>query len=65
MVVLSDGTKYVSSVRYGSVSEIKPGLEARIIASGVPSAASMCYDSVQHQLVIPMNPNYSLAFIPL
>jgi len=25
----------------------------------------MCYDSVQHQLVIPMNPNYSLAFIPL
>ncbi|HBW85089.1 MAG TPA: gluconolaconase, partial [Gammaproteobacteria bacterium] len=65
VVVLSDGTKYVSSVRYGSVSEIKPGLEARIIASGVPSAASMCYDSVQHQLVIPMNPNYSLAFIPL
>ena len=65
VVVLPDGTKYVSSVRYGSVSEIKPGQEAFIIASGVPSAASMCYDSVQHQLIIPMNPNYSLAFIPL
>jgi len=65
VVVLPDGTKYVSSVRFGSVSEIKPGEEATIIASGIPSAASMCYDSVQHQLVIPMNPNYSLAFIPL
>jgi len=25
----------------------------------------MCYDSVQHQLVIPMNPNNALAFIKL
>ena len=65
VVVLPDGTKYVSSVRFGSVSEIKPGQDATIIASGIPSAASMCYDSVQHQLVIPMNPNYALAFIPL
>ncbi len=65
VVVLPDGTKYTSSVRYGSVSRIRPGEEAEIIASGIPSAASMCYDSVQNQLVIPMNPNYSLAFIPL
>lgn len=65
VVVLDDGTKYVSSVRYGSVSRIRPGEDAEIIASGIPSAASMCYDSVQHQLVIPMNPNYALAFIPL
>ncbi len=65
VVVLDDGTKYVSSVRFGSVSRIRPGEEAEIIASGIPSAASMCYDSVQNQLVIPMNPNYSLAFIPL
>ena len=63
VVVLPDGTKYVSSVRFGSVSEIKPGEEATIIVSGILSA-SMCHDSVQHQLVIPMNPNYSLAFIP-
>jgi len=65
VVVLDDGTKYVSSVRFGSVSRIRPGEEAEIIASGIPSAASMCYDSTQHQLVIPMNPNYALAFIPL
>ena len=65
VVVLPDGTKYVSSVRYGSVSRIRPGEEAEIIASGIPSAASMCYDSVQNQLVIPMNPNFALAFIPL
>lgn len=65
VVVLPDGTKYVSSVRYGSVSKIAPGQEAEIIASGIPSAASMCYDSVQHQLVIPLNSNFALAFIKL
>ncbi len=65
VVVTEDGTKYVSSVRYGSVSRIRPGEEAEIIASGIPSAASMCYDSRQNQLVIPMNPHNALAFIPL
>jgi len=65
LVVLPDGTKYVSSVRYGSVSRIAPGREAEVIATGIPSAASMCYDSRQNQLVIPMNPNNALAFIPL
>lgn len=65
VVVLDDGTKYVSSVRFGSVSRIRPGEEAEVIASGIPSAASMCYDSVQHQLVIPLNSNFALAFVPL
>ena len=65
IVVTADGTKYVSSVRYGSVSRIRPGQEAEVIASGIPSAASMCYDSVQHQLVIPLNGNFALAFIKL
>lgn len=65
VVVLPDNTKYVTSVRYGSVSKIEPGKEAMVIASGIPNAASMCYDSVQNQLVIPMNPNNALAFIKL
>ncbi len=65
VVVLEDGTKYVSSVRFGSVSKIEPGKEAEVIASGIPSAASMCYDSIQNQLVIPLNGNFALAFIPL
>ena len=65
VVVTADGTKYVSSVRYGSVSRIRPGQDAEIIASGIPSAASMCYDSTQNQLVIPLNGNYALAFVPL
>lgn len=65
VVVMADGTKYVSSVRFGSVSRIRPGQEAVIIAEGIPSAASMCYDSTQNQLVIPMNSNNALAFIPL
>lgn len=65
VVITEDDTKYVSSVRYGSVSRIEPGQAAQIIASGIPSAASLCYDSVQEQLVIPMNNNNALAFIPL
>ena len=65
VVVLQNGTKYVSSVRFGSVSRIDNSGNAQIIARGIPSAASMCYDSTQHQLVIPMNPNNSLAFIRL
>jgi DNA-binding beta-propeller fold protein YncE len=65
LVVLADGTKYVSSVRYGSVSKIAPGKQAEVIVEGIPSAASMCYDSKQNQLVIPMNPNNALAFIRL
>ena len=65
LVIMPDGTKYVSSVRHGSVSRIRPGQEAEIIATGIPSAASMCYDSIQNQLIIPMNSNNALAFIPL
>jgi streptogramin lyase len=65
VVVLDDGTKYVSSVRFGSVSRIRPGESAEVVAAGIPSAASMCYDSVQHQLVIPLNDNNALAFVAL
>jgi hypothetical protein len=65
VVVLDDGTKYVSSVRFGSVSRIRPGQEAEVVAAGIPTAASMCYDSVQHQLVIPMNDHNALAFVEL
>ncbi|MBC53881.1 MAG: gluconolaconase [Gammaproteobacteria bacterium] len=65
VVVTEDGTKYVSSVRYGSISRIVPGEEAEVIAVGIPSAASICYDSVQNQLVIPMNNNNALGFLPL
>lgn len=65
IVVTEDGTKYVSSVRFGSVSKIVPGKDAEVIATGIPSAASMCYDSVQNQLVIPLNGNFALAFIKL
>ena len=65
LVIMKDGTKYVSSVRQGGVSRIRPGQPAELIASGIPSAASMCYDSGANQLVIPMNPNNGVAIIPL
>ena len=65
LVIMRDGTKYVSSVRFGGVSRIRPGQPAELIAKNIPSAASMCYDAGANQLVIPMNPNNGLAFVPL
>jgi hypothetical protein len=65
LVVMPNGTKYVSSVVNGGVSRIRPGRPADLIAENVPSGASMCYDPVAKQLVIPMNANNALAFIKL
>jgi SMP-30/Gluconolactonase/LRE-like region len=65
LVVMPDGTKYVSSVQQGGVSRIRPGQPAELIAQNIPSPASMCYDAGANQLVIPMNANNALAFIPI
>ena len=65
IVVAADGTKYVSSVRLGTVSRIRPGQKAEIIASGIPSAASMTYDSKRNRLVIPMNDWNAIAIVEL
>jgi hypothetical protein len=63
LVIMPDGTKYVSSVRFGGLSRIRAGSPAELIARNVPNAASMCYDAGASQLVIPMNANNALAFI--
>src|SRR6187200_3116466 len=65
LVIMKDGTKYVSSVTLGGVSRIRPGKKAELIAQNIPNPASMCYDSGKNQLVIPMNANNAMAFIPL
>ena len=65
LVILEDGTKYVSSVGIGTVARIRPGQEPELIASGIPSAASMCYDPSRERLLIPMNSGYALAFVDL
>ena len=65
LVILPDGTKYVSSVRFGSISEIRPGQPAKVIAAGIPNAASMGYDPKQKQLIVPMNDNNAVGFIKL
>ena len=65
LVIMPDGTKYVSSVVNGGVSRIRPGRPAELIARNIPSAASMCYDAGAKQLVIPMNANNALAFVKL
>ena len=65
LVIMPDGTKYVSSVVNGGVSRIRPGGTAELIAQNIPNPASMCYDAGANQLVIPMNANNGLAFIPL
>jgi DNA-binding beta-propeller fold protein YncE len=65
LVIMPDGTKYVSSVINGGLSRMRPNQPAELIARNIPSAASMCYDAGGKQLVIPMNANNALAFIPL
>jgi len=65
LVIMADGTKYVSSVVNGGVSRIRPNQAAELIAQNIPSPASMCYDSGANQLVIPMNANNALAFISI
>ena len=65
LVIMPDGVKYVSSVINGGVSRMRPNQPAELIARNIPSAASMCYDAGGKQLVIPMNPNNGLAFVPL
>jgi hypothetical protein len=65
IVVMKDGTKYVSSVVNGGVSRIRPNRAAELIAQNIPNPASMCYDPDANQLVIPMNANNALSFIKL
>jgi sugar lactone lactonase YvrE len=65
LVVTEDGTKFVSSVRQGTVSRIRPGEPAEIIAYGIPSAASMAYDSKRHRLLIPMNDWNAISFVDI
>ncbi len=63
--ILSDGTKYISSVTQGGISRIRPGKPAELIAENIPSAASICHDSKANQLVVPMTSQSTLGFLPL
>lgn len=66
LVIMADGTKYVGSVLRGGISRISAeGGPAELIASNIPMAASMCHDAGGNQLVVPMNTNNGLAFLPL
>ena len=64
VVVLPDGTKYVSSVRFGSVSEIKP-VKRRPLLLRVSRVRHRCATTPCSISWLFLNPNYSLAFIPL
>lgn len=65
LVIIEDGTKYVSSVMNGTVAVIRPGAAAEKIAEGIPTPASMCLDTKRNRLVIPMNNNDAVAFVEL
>lgn len=65
LVILKDGTKYISSVQRGGITRLRPGGQPELIARGIPSAASMCYDPDANQLVVPMNPNNAVALLKL
>jgi sugar lactone lactonase YvrE len=65
IVILDDGTKYVSSVGIGTITRIRPGGQPEVVATGIPSAASICYDSRRDRIIVPMNSWFSLAFVEL
>jgi len=65
LVIMPDGTKYVSSVQQGGISRIRPNEPPFLVATGIPNAASMCYDTRENQLVVPMNPNNAVALVRL
>jgi hypothetical protein len=63
--IMPDGTKYVSSVLQGGISRIRAGETAMLIAENIPSAASICYDAENNQIVVPMTSQSTLGFILL
>jgi len=65
LVILPSGEKLVSSVLHGGITRLRPGEPPELIATGIPNAASMCYDPVKRQIIIPMNLNNALAFVSL
>jgi sugar lactone lactonase YvrE len=65
LAILADGAKYISSVRQGTVARIRPGQKPELIASGIPSAASMTYDPKRNRLVIPMNDWNAITIVDL
>jgi len=65
LVILPDGIKYVSSVRQGTIARIRPGQKAESVASGIPTAASMAYDSKRNRLLIPMNDWNAITIVDL
>ncbi len=65
IVVMPDGTKYVSSVTQGGISRMRPGQPAVLIATGIPGAASMCLDVDRQRLVVPMTSQSGVGFVEL
>lgn len=65
LVILADGTMYVSSVVNGKIARIRPGQAPELVASGIPSAASICYDSKRNRIIAPMNNGNAIAIVEL
>jgi len=65
LVILDDGTMYVSSVRQGTVAKLVPGKPAERIATDIPNAASMMLDTKRDRLVIPQNQQNAVTFVDL
>lgn len=65
IVVTPDGTKYVGSETTGVVSRIRPGMEAEVIAEGIPEPTSMCFDADANQLVMPLGAGNAITLLTL
>ena len=65
LAIAADGTKFVSSMRTGVITRLRPGQPAELVASGVQGASAICHDPDGRQLFVPMGTGNALAVIPL
>lgn len=65
LVILPDGTKFISSLATGTIARIRPGQPAEPIATGIPTPASMAYDPVRNRLIVPQNAQNAVTIVEL
>lgn len=65
IVAAADGARYVSSSVTGTITRIRPGQPAEVVASGVQGALSMCLDPVEEKLFVTLGGGNALAIIQL
>lgn len=63
LVVLKDGGRLTSSVADGTLAHVHPDDTTQIIATGMPSAASIAYDAKRQRVIVPQLRENAVRFL--